>query len=254
MVSYDSPMAQVIAVIPARHAASRFPGKPLALLLGKPMVEHVVRRCEEAGCFDEVVVATDDERIAQAVRSFGGRAVLTSAHCHSGTDRVAELARSRPGADDDVFVNVQGDEPAIAPAALRALAAAFADPAVAMATLVRPLEEAERANPNVVKVVRDEFGRALYFSRHDLPYPRDPAAVASRWAHIGIYGYRRSTLLRIAALPPTQLERSESLEQLRALGNGIEILCCPTLHRTQAVDVPSDLPLAEAALRGMKPG
>ena len=247
MVSYDSPMA-VTAVIPARHAASRFPGKPLALLLGRPMVEHVVRRCEEASCFEAVVVATDDDRIAQAVRDFGGKAVMTSPSCHSGTDRVAEVARTSSGAADDVFVNVQGDEPAIHPSSLQALARAFADPTVQMATLVRPLSEHERLNPNVVKVVRDEKGHALYFSRHDLPFSRDAHFELPRWAHVGIYGYRRQTLLKLASLPPTRLERAESLEQLRALGHGIGILCCETSHQTQAVDVPSDLPLAEAAL------
>lgn len=251
MVSYDSPMA-VIAVIPARHGASRFPGKPLALLLGKPMVEHVFRRCEEANCFDEVVVATDEGRIADAVRAFGGKAVLTSAACHSGTDRVAEVARTTVGSPDDVFVNVQGDEPAIHPASLQALARAFADLSVQMATLVRPLSEHERINPHVVKVVRDERGHALYFSRHDLPFSRDAHFELPRWAHLGSYGYRRQTLLKLASLPPTQLERAESLEQLRALGHGIGILCCETSHLTQAVDVPADLPLAEAALRALK--
>ena len=246
-MSYDSPMSRVIAVIPARFGASRFPGKPLALLLGKPMVEHVWRRCEEARCFDEMVVATDDPRISAAVAAFGGKAELTSAACRSGTDRVAELARLKAGAGDDVFVNVQGDEPAIHPSCLNALVKAFEQPSVAMATLVRPLEEAERANPNVVKVVRDERSYALYFSRHDIPYPQEPGI--SRWAHLGIYGYRRQTLLRLAELPPTLLEQAESLEQLRALGNGIRILCAETTHRSQAVDVPADLQLAEACLR-----
>ena len=253
-MSYDSPMPRVLAVIPARHAATRFPGKPLAALLGRPMVEHVFRRCEEAGCFDEVVVATDDPRILAAVKGFGGRAELTSPDCRSGTDRVAELARSRPGSAEDVFVNVQGDEPAIAPQALKALVEAFAAPAVQMATLVRPLDEAELANRNLVKVVQDEAGRALYFSRLDLPFARDPSAAVQRWAHLGIYGYRRQTLLRLAGLPPTALELSESLEQLRALGNGIQIQCVQTLLRGQAVDVPEDLPFAEAALRKMLGG
>lgn len=244
-------MARLIAVIPARYGASRFPGKPLALLLGKPMVEHVWLRCQESKSFDQVVIATDDVRIAEAVKQFGGQAELTSPACASGTDRVAEVARARPGAGDDVFVNVQGDEPAIHPQSLAILVRAFADARVTMATLVRPLEESERDNPNVVKVVRDQSGHALYFSRHDVPYARDPQVATKRWAHLGIYGYRRQTLLRLAALPPTPLERAESLEQLRALGNGIGILCCETGHRTQAVDVPADVALAEAALRAL---
>ena len=249
-MSYDSPMARVTGVIPARFAATRFPGKPLALLLGKPMIEHVWRRCQEAGCFDEVLVATDDERIAAAVSGFGGVAVLTSPTCRSGTDRAAELVRAKPGADDDVFLNVQGDEPAIHPGALQALAACFSAPSVQMATLVRPLEEAERASPHVVKVVRDESGHGLYFSRQDIPHG---AAEVSRWAHVGIYGYRRQTLLRLAQLPPTALERAESLEQLRALGAGIRILCCETSHRSHAVDVPADVPEVERLLRGLAP-
>ncbi|MBS1152502.1 MAG: kdsB [Myxococcaceae bacterium] len=241
-------MPRLIAIIPARHAAARFPGKPLALISGKPMIQHVWDRCLEARTFDEVVIATDDGRIADAVKAFHGTVELTSPAHPSGTDRVAEVAQRRPGADDDVLVNVQGDEPAIHPEALWILGQAFKDPQVAMATLVRPLDEAERGNPNVVKVVRDQSGHALYFSRADLPFARDPKAGVPRWAHLGIYGYRRHTLLQLAALPPTALEQAESLEQLRALGHGIRILCCETKHRGQAVDSPADLPLAEAAL------
>ncbi len=233
----------IIAVIPARYAASRFPGKPLALISGVPMIQHVWNRCTEAGVFDAVIIATDDARIADTAQKFGATVELTSATHVSGTDRVAEVAGRRKG---DVFVNVQGDEPAIHPEVLRALAHAFADPTVAMATLVRPLDENERSNPNVVKVVRDEQGFALYFSRADLPFARGD--VAHRWAHLGIYGYRRDTLLRLASLAPTALEKAESLEQLRALGHGIRILCVPTTHRGQAVDSPADVPLAEAAL------
>ena len=240
-------MPRIICVIPARYASSRFPGKPLALLLGTPMIQHVWQRCQEARCFDEVRVATDDPRIAEVVARFGGAVSLTSPTAASGTERVAELARASSGADDQVFVNVQGDEPAIDPRALATLVAAFVDPQVQMATLVRPLEERERANPNVVKVVRDELGGALYFSRHDLPFANALQPIA-RWAHVGVYGYRRATLLRLAALPVTALERAESLEQLRALGNGVKIRCCETNTQPQAVDTPADLAPAEAAL------
>lgn len=232
-------MSRVIAVIPARHSATRFPGKPLALISGKPMIQHVWERCLEARTFNEVVIATDDARIAEVVRGFNGTVELTSPDHASGTDRVAEIAGKRPGGDDDVFVNVQGDEPAIHPEALWTLGKAFADPGVQMATLVRPLDEAERPNPNVVKAVRDDQGYAVTFSRADLP---------GAWAHVGIYGYRRATLLRLASLPPTADEKAARLEQLRALGNGIRILCCETKHRGQAVDAPEDVPLAEAAL------
>jgi len=239
-------VSRIIAVIPARYAASRFPGKPLALISGKPMVQHVWDRCLSARCFDEVTIATDDARIAEVVRGFNGSVEMTAATHASGTDRVAEVAAKRPGDNGDVFVNVQGDEPALHPEALWTLARAF-DGDLAMATLVRPLDEDERTNPNVVKVVRDEQGFARYFSRADLPFSRD-GAPTKRWAHLGLYGYRRATLLKLAALPPTALEKAECLEQLRALGHGIEIFCGETVHRGQAVDSPADVPFAEAAL------
>jgi len=238
-----------IAVIPARYAAQRFPGKPLARIAGKPMVQHVFERCDEARCFSRVLVATDDARIVEAVAAFGGEAVLTSPACASGTDRVAEVARGLKLAPEAVVVNVQGDEPAVHPESLWLLARAFEADAVEMATLVRPLADEERANPNVVKVVRDEAGYGLYFSRADIPFQRDAGATGlRRWAHLGLYGYRAHVLERLSTLPPTALERTESLEQLRALGNGVSILCVETRHATQAVDTPADVPLAEAAL------
>lgn len=238
-----------IAVIPARHAAQRFPGKPLARIAGKPMVQHVYERCGEARCFSRVLVATDDARIVDAVKAFGGEAVLTSPACASGTDRVAEVARGLKLAPEAVVVNVQGDEPAVHPESLAILARVFESDAVMMATLVRPLDESERANPNVVKVVRDESGNALYFSRADIPFQRDAGSASPpRWAHLGLYGFRAHVLERLSTLPPTALEKTESLEQLRALGNGIAIACAVTTHTTQAVDTPADVPLAEAAL------
>jgi len=240
-----------LAVIPARYAATRFPGKPLVVLLGQPMIQHVYQRCVEAGCFDQTLIATDDERIAAAARAFGAEAVMTSASHLSGTDRLAEVARKIEAA---LYVNVQGDEPAVHPESLRALTALFDSPEVQMATLVRPLEEAERENPSVVKAVLAENGDALYFSRHDLPFSREPGAVMKRWAHLGLYAYRRETLLRLAALSPTALEKSEGLEQLRALGHGIAIRCAVTPHRSQAVDTPNDVPAAEAALVALRSG
>jgi 3-deoxy-manno-octulosonate cytidylyltransferase (CMP-KDO synthetase) len=237
------------AIIPARYAAQRFPGKPLVRIAGKPMVQHVYERCVEARCFSRILVATDDARVVDAVKAFGGEAVLTSPACASGTDRVAEAARALKLAPEAVVVNVQGDEPAVHPESLAILTRLFESDAVAMATLVRPLEESERANPNVVKVVRDEAGNALYFSRADIPFQRDAGArPPPRWAHVGLYGFRAHVLERLASLPPTALEQAEALEQLRALGHGIAIACAVTTHSTQAVDTPADVPLAEAAL------
>ncbi|MFT3711265.1 MAG: 3-deoxy-manno-octulosonate cytidylyltransferase [Archangium sp.] len=239
-------MGSPVGVIPARHASTRFPGKPLALIKGQPMIRHVWDRCVEAACFSRIVVATDDQRIIDVVTGFGGEALMTSPNCATGTDRVAEVARKTRG---ETFINVQGDEPAVHPQTLRTLAMLFEDPAVSMATLLRPLREDERSNPSVVKVVLDESRRALYFSRSDIPFQRDAGSgPVERWAHLGLYGYRRATLERLSTLAPTALERVESLEQLRALGHGIAIHCGITSHTTQAVDRPEDVPLAEAAL------
>lgn len=240
-------MTPRIAVIPARYGAQRFPGKPLALLHGKHMIHHVFLRCQESMAFSQIVVATDDERIRNAALGFGAKVVMTSADCPSGTDRVAQVAKAMLGGPDDVFINVQGDEPAVHPESLAALAKAFDEKDAQMATLVRPLASEERSNPNVVKVVRDEAGAALYFSRADLPFARAEVGVP-RWAHLGLYGYRRSTLERLASLAPTALEQTEGLEQLRALGHGVRIACVETTHATQAVDVPEDVDKAEAAL------
>ncbi len=230
---------QFAALIPARLGSTRFPNKPLALLLGEPMVLHVVDRCAESKAFDQILVATDDERIARVVRDAGVEVQLTSRDCASGTDRVAEAARKITA---DVILNVQGDEPALHPQALWSLARAFEDPAVQMATLVRPLREEERGNRNVVKAVLAEDGHALYFTRASVPFAH---------AHVGIYGYRAATLQQLAALAPTELERAENLEQLRALGHGVRIFCVHTEHESHAVDVPADVPLAEAALQAL---
>jgi 3-deoxy-manno-octulosonate cytidylyltransferase (CMP-KDO synthetase) len=235
-----------VAVIPARYASSRFPGKPLAMLEGKPMIQHVWERCVASAAFSEVLVATDDGRIAEAVKGFGGNAVMTSPQCASGTDRVAEVAIARPAIS--AFVNVQGDEPLIQPEALRTLSAALDGPDVHMATLVRPLEEGERSNPNVVKVVLTRRFNALYFSRADIPYQREGGSPPPRYAHIGLYAYRRDTLLELARLRPSPLEEAEKLEQLRALENGFRIRCVVTSYRSLGVDTPDDLARAQAAL------
>ncbi len=245
--SADVPL-RALAVIPARWGSTRFPGKPLAMLAGRPLVQHVVEAALRSGAFERVVVATDDERIAEAVSRFGGNVERTSAAHLSGTDRVAEVVARLPQEAPDVVVNLQGDEPLLDAASLRRLVHAFTDVRVAMATLVRPLEEAtERLSPHVVKVVPDIRGDALYFSRADIPFDRDGMRVP-RFAHVGLYGYRRATLVRLAQLPPGTLEQAESLEQLRALEHGIRIRCVVTEHRSIGVDTPADLARAEALL------
>lgn len=229
-----------VAIIPARFESSRLPGKPLADIAGRPMIEHVYRRAAGARGIARVIVATDDARIADAVERFGGEAIMTAASHQSGTDRLAEVARSL---DAGIIVNVQGDEPLLEPAMIdEALAPLFADPSIAMSTLRRQIEDpADLDNPNVVKVVVDRDGFALYFSRAAIPFVRrdQPSAVA--WRHVGLYVYRRDTLLRLASLTPTPLERSEALEQLRALEHGIRILAVETRFDTIGVDTPADL-------------
>lgn len=231
-----------VAVIPARFASTRFPGKPLALLRGEPLIRWVHRACVQSNAFSHVVLATDDSRIANAARDFGATVVMTSESCVSGTDRVAEVARNHPG---ELFVNVQGDEPLIRKEALQTLAGALEDPEVGMATLVRELAPHELGNPNVVKAVLDSGGNALYFSRADIPFVRDGAGNVPRWAHVGLYGYRREVLLQLSQWPPTPLEQLEKLEQLRALEHGIRIRCRVTPYASPGVDTPEDLVRAE---------
>lgn len=245
---------RALAVIPARWGSTRFPGKPLASLAGRPLVQHVVEAALRSGAFERVSVATDDERIADAVARFGGQAERTSSAHRSGTDRVAEVVARLPAGAPDVVVNLQGDEPLLDAGALVRLVNAFQDSQLAMATLVRPLaDEAERRSPHVVKVVLDARGDALYFSRADIPFDWGGNQVP-RFAHVGLYGYRRSTLLHLAQLPPSALEQAESLEQLRALEHGIRIRCIRTDTGSLGVDTPEDLVQAEAVLsaRGLK--
>jgi len=216
------------------------PGKALADIGGRPMIEHVYRRTSDARSIARVIVATDDRRIADAVRAFGGEVQMTSEAHPSGTDRLAEVAASLTC---DVIVNVQGDEPLIAPEMIDEAVAPFAlDPALEMSTLRKRIEaEADRLNPNITKVVVDEDGFALYFSRAPIPFTRDGCPPAPAWRHIGLYVYRRDTLLRLAALPPVAIERAEALEQLRALAHGIAIQCVETTRDAIGVDTPSDL-------------
>ena len=227
----------VVAVIPARYQSTRLPAKALANIAGRPMVEHVYRRAAAARGVDAVVVATDDQRIADAVTGFGGVARMTSPAHRTGLDRIAEVARELAA---DVIVNVQGDEPLIEPSMIEEVVGALtADPDLQMSTLRRRINDAaEYRNPNVVKVVVDAAERALYFSRAPLPFAREPAAA---FKHVGLYAYRRDFLLTLTALPQTPLEIAESLEQLRALEHGYRIRAVETLHDSIGVDTPEDL-------------
>lgn len=236
-----------VAVIPARWASTRFPGKPLAELAGEPMIAHVVRRAAAARTVSAVLVATDDERIAAAARAAGAEAVMTGDH-PSGTDRVAAAVAGR--GDWDVVVNLQGDEPLLAGGNVDVLVAGlWQREELSMATLCRPLDPVRAEDPNAVKVVRRADGRALYFSRARVPYPREIAAASPLWRlHLGIYAFRREALARFVALPPSPLEQAEALEQLRALEHGLDILVLDAPHDAFGVDTPDDLERARARL------
>ncbi len=244
----------VWAVIPARHASTRFPGKPLAVIAGRPMIQHVYERTASATSVARVLVATDDRRIANAVTAFGGRAVLTGDH-PTGTDRIAEAVATaeadESGGGPGWVLNVQGDEPLIDPGDLEGLIRGLlAAPGAVMGTLVYPLRDdpAERNDPNVVKAVLDRQGRALYFSRAPMPHPR-AAGGAPGWRHLGVYLYRADFLREFHRLPPTPLSTTEQLEQLRALEHGYPIHCFQARTLGAGVDVPADLEKVEALLR-----
>ena len=239
---------QVVVAIPARYASTRLPGKPLLPIAGRPMIEHVHRRAATVPGVDRVVVLTDDERIASAVRGFGGEVEMTPEDCASGTDRIAWAARQ--WAEDAAVINVQGDEPLIEPAVIRNLADHLRQhPDDAIVTCAAAAEEREFGDPNAVKVVVSARGYALYFSRAAIPYPRTGGiAGAAPRKHIGIYGYQRAALLRLAALEPTPLERTEGLEQLRALENGIPIRVLTAERPSPGVDTAEDLARVEALL------
>jgi 3-deoxy-manno-octulosonate cytidylyltransferase (CMP-KDO synthetase) len=244
--------ARVVAVIPARFRSTRLPGKPLALIDGRSMVEHVYRRASEAREIHAVLVATDDEEVAAVVDGFGGTAVMTRGDHATGTDRLAEVAAAL---DSELIVNVQGDEPLILPEALDALVALLRDrPSEVMGTLRRRIvDPADFENPAVVKVVVDRDGNALYFSRAPVPFTRPGHNRPAVWKHMGLYVYRREFLLSISTLPATPLEQSEGLEQLRVLEHGFRICTAETRIDTIGVDTPEDLErvrrLVEAGVR-----
>jgi 3-deoxy-manno-octulosonate cytidylyltransferase (CMP-KDO synthetase) len=243
-------MSQVVAIIPARWASTRFPGKPLVMLRGKPLVQHVWERACRAKLVDRVIVATDDMRIAEAAFNFGAEVALTSPKHTTGTDRLAEVAAKLKTAR--IILNVQGDEPNIPPATIDRLARALLDDSrLGMVTAANPVTDpADIHNPNVVKVVTDRTGRALYFSRSVIPHDRDGRGGVKYLRHQGIYGYRRKVLLDFVKWKPTPLEQAEKLEQLRALENGVSIGVITVRRASVGVDAPEDLARAEKALRG----
>ncbi|MDZ7271159.1 MAG: 3-deoxy-manno-octulosonate cytidylyltransferase [candidate division KSB1 bacterium] len=237
---------RAVGIIPARWDSTRFPGKPLADIAGKPMIQWVYERAQRAALLSQVIVATDDERIEEAVRAFGGEVAMTPRHLASGTDRVALVARDMPV---EIVVNIQGDEPLIEPAAIdQAVRLLIDDPEAVVGTLAREVKDpAELADPNTVRVVLDRKGYALYFSRAAIPFVRDCSS-PEEWLkrctfynHIGLYVFRRSFLLKYATLPQTPLEQAEKLEQLRVLEHGYRIRVGITNSVPLCVDTPEDL-------------
>ena len=245
----SSPIIHILGVLPARWASTRFPGKPLHAIAGKPLIQHVWERCRQCSMLDEIVVATDDARIMEAVFAFGGTAVLTAADHLTGTDRIAEAVRAAPHATH--IINIQGDEPLIDPALIDQLATAIInEPGLDMATAANSLDSGDPAisDPNIVKVVTTLDGRALYFSRSPLPYFRNSVAGLPVLRHKGIYAYRREFLERFVSWPPSPLELAESLEQLRALEHGAAIKVLLTADNSPGVDTPQQARAVELIL------
>ncbi|NUO18701.1 3-deoxy-manno-octulosonate cytidylyltransferase [bacterium] len=233
-------MSKVAVVIPARYGATRFPGKPLALLWGRPMVQHVWEKCQAASGIDRVVVATDDSRILTACAGFGAEAVMTDSALPSGTDRVAAAAEDM--GQYDIILNVQGDEPGMEPEVIAAVAGLMRMPDVSIGTAVVPTARVEDlARPHVVKAVVAQDGRALYFSRSVVPFERNKLQNSPYFRHLGIYGFRRQVLAELVKLPPSPLEQVESLEQLRWLEAGYEIRTVSVNSSSVGVDTPEDL-------------
>ena len=231
---------KTIAIIPARYASTRLPGKMLLAATGKPLIQHVVEAVARANTIQRIVVATDDDRILQAVNAFGGTAIMTSPAHRCGTDRIAEAAGLLNLADDDVVVNVQGDEPQLPPECIDRLARIMRTADALMATLATALDAAQAADPNKVKVILNSKGLAMYFSRACIPCDRDAAGGVNYLLHIGIYAYRVRFLKTFAALPPTPAESAEKLEQLRALENGYPLAVAIVDYHGHGIDTPDD--------------
>lgn len=242
----------ILAVIPARYASTRFPGKPLHPIAGKPLIQHVWDQCQACKCIDRVVVATDDFRIADACHVFGADVRMTSPVHPSGTDRMAEVATAFPSAD--ILINVQGDEPLISPQLIDSLATKLSsDPGLDMITAATPISDARLLDdPNIVKVTVTTTGRALYFSRSRIPHPRQADAPAGGLWHKGIYGYRREFLMQFVAWPPSSLEIIEGLEQLRALENAASIHVVLTQEDSPGVDTLQQAEGVEARIYEMR--
>lgn len=240
---------KIAGIIPARYASTRFPGKPLALILGKPMVVHTMRSAMESGVLSEVFVATDDTRIQQAVEQFGGKCIMTDKGLSSGTER-CEAAISSINMHFDAVINIQGDEPFIKKSHLQAVAEDLKNGA-AIASLAKPIKIlADIGNPNVVKLVFNQQNKALYFSRHGIPFQRDQYSEhLDYYKHIGVYGYQKAVLHELVKLPESMLEQAESLEQLRWLDHGYDIHISITNEESIGVDTPEDLKRLENSLK-----
>ena len=237
---------KISGIIPARYASSRFPGKPLANIKGKPMIQWVYEQASKAKLLSEVIVATDNQRIFDCVKSFGGKVEMTAESHRNGTERIAEVAAR---SNSDAFINIQGDEPFIAPEQIDQIAELLNNGAK-IATLVKNLEEeTDIQNPNTVKVARALSGEALYFSRFPIPFNRNIANKTNYWQHIGIYGFGKGVLEQLVKLAPTPLEQSESLEQLRWLENGYAIQTAETDLHNISVDTKADLQALEKHLK-----
>jgi 3-deoxy-manno-octulosonate cytidylyltransferase (CMP-KDO synthetase) len=234
-------MIHIIGVIPARYASTRFPGKPLIDIGGKSMIQRVYEQCKKTSVLSDVIVATDDDRIAEHVLSFGGKVIMTADTHQSGTDRCAEVISTYKGKCDAV-INIQGDEPFIDPKQIELLASAFNEESTQIVTLIKKIKsEEEVRNPNVVKAIANKNNQAIYFSRSPIPYRRNPGVDITYFKHVGIYGYRKQVLAEITQLPMSKLEQAESLEQLRWVENGYSIVLKETDLETIAIDTPDDL-------------
>ena len=243
---------RILAFIPARYESTRFPGKPLALIAGRPMIQHVYHCARSCPEITEVYVATDDERISKCVRDFGGKAIITKEDHPSGTDRIAEAVEALDLNNDDLVINIQGDQPLFSPSLISHLIEPLLeDPQVPMSTLqYRITEQGEVADPNFVKMVTDKAGFALYFSRSPIPFFRDSSSGEIYYKHLGFYAYRRAFLRVFAGLPVSHLESSEKLEQLRALENGFRIKVADSLYDSIEIDTPKDIKTVEKMMIG----